>query len=135
MDYPIFRKQMERTKAIGIDWNLSETAFNVRRVQRYNASCLICHGKDAVIKRCTAICGYHICSDLSKCKQTDESIKLNAIKNHSDICAELNSLLKGRCLYCGSGSNIKACSGCKEVHYCSKECQRDDWKIHKKDCK
>ncbi|KAF8800718.1 hypothetical protein BYT27DRAFT_7342339 [Phlegmacium glaucopus] len=28
-----------------------------------------------------------------------------------------------------------ACSACKLVSYCSKECQRDHWKFHKRDCK
>ena len=27
------------------------------------------------------------------------------------------------------------CSRCKKVNYCSKECQRSDWKQHKKQCK
>ena len=27
------------------------------------------------------------------------------------------------------------CSGCKEVHYCCKEHQTEDWKRHKKECK
>ena len=30
---------------------------------------------------------------------------------------------------------IKKCSNCKVIHYCSKECQRNDWPIHKKVCK
>lgn len=28
------------------------------------------------------------------------------------------------------------CSGCKQMHYCGKECQRDDWRAgHKEECK
>jgi len=27
------------------------------------------------------------------------------------------------------------CSSCKEVYYCSKECQKSAWRIHKKECK
>ncbi|KDQ17727.1 hypothetical protein BOTBODRAFT_185817 [Botryobasidium botryosum FD-172 SS1] len=30
---------------------------------------------------------------------------------------------------------IKICSGCKTMGYCSKECQRADWKTHKPICK
>ncbi|KAG0697937.1 hypothetical protein DFH29DRAFT_944009 [Suillus ampliporus] len=30
---------------------------------------------------------------------------------------------------------IKTCSACKLVSYCSKECQENHWRIHKRDCK
>jgi hypothetical protein len=32
--------------------------------------------------------------------------------------------------------NVKMskCGRCKRAAYCSKECQRDHWKIHKLDC-
>ncbi|KAF2870068.1 hypothetical protein BDV95DRAFT_72355 [Massariosphaeria phaeospora] len=30
---------------------------------------------------------------------------------------------------------LKLCGGCRSRRYCSKECQRQDWKIHKQDCK
>jgi len=50
----------------------------------------------------------------------------------------------GRKLLCGlcsklelemaSGSKLLTCSKCKSVRYCSKECQRKDWKQHKKTC-
>jgi len=30
---------------------------------------------------------------------------------------------------------LYACAGCKKVYYCSKECQRTHWEVHKKDCK
>lgn len=33
-----------------------------------------------------------------------------------------------------SGQTFSRCSGCKEVQYCSTDCQRDDWKEHKKFC-
>jgi hypothetical protein len=44
----------------------------------------------------------------------------------------------GRCSYCNKESprmELKNCSRCKFVHYCSKECQIADWRAgHKKDC-
>jgi hypothetical protein len=30
--------------------------------------------------------------------------------------------------------NLKSCSSCHEVQYCSRECQRKHWKVHKPHC-
>lgn len=39
------------------------------------------------------------------------------------------------CAACGLQANLR-CSGCKSMHYCSKECQKSDWKGgHKATCK
>ena len=38
------------------------------------------------------------------------------------------------CHKCESAS-IQRCVRCKSVYYCSRECQRQDWKSHKKECK
>ncbi|KAF9034453.1 hypothetical protein BDZ89DRAFT_1091021 [Hymenopellis radicata] len=29
---------------------------------------------------------------------------------------------------------MQQCSGCKQVFYCNSQCQKADWKIHKKEC-
>lgn len=40
-----------------------------------------------------------------------------------------------RCQYCfKSDEKLSKCSSCNVVHYCSKECQRRDWKTHKVYC-
>ena len=40
-----------------------------------------------------------------------------------------------RCFFCKTEtSNLKICSKCKSVSYCSRDCQRQDWKLHKKYC-
>ncbi|KAF7311513.1 hypothetical protein MKEN_01053600 [Mycena kentingensis (nom. inval.)] len=43
----------------------------------------------------------------------------------------------GRCAVChGKGKpKMQTCSGCGKVRYCSKECQKSDWKEHKSRCK
>ena len=40
-----------------------------------------------------------------------------------------------RCLKEVETKDKGLCSGCKEVHYCCKEHQKEDWKRHKKGCK
>ena len=39
------------------------------------------------------------------------------------------------CDYCGGKSgDLKRCSRCKAVWYCSRNCQKDAWKTHKTRC-
>jgi hypothetical protein len=35
---------------------------------------------------------------------------------------------------CNDGTNLLTCSRCQVVKYCSAQCQRDDWREHKKVC-
>lgn len=35
---------------------------------------------------------------------------------------------------CNVSINLKTCSICKLVEYCSRECQKENWKIHKIEC-
>ncbi|KAI0270594.1 hypothetical protein BC834DRAFT_1031182 [Gloeopeniophorella convolvens] len=39
------------------------------------------------------------------------------------------------CGVCGKEGKMKSCSACYVVRYCSSECQKSDWKEHKKLCK
>jgi hypothetical protein len=39
-----------------------------------------------------------------------------------------------KCALCSFATNQK-CSGCKQLYYCSRACQFDDWKRHKPICK
>lgn len=38
------------------------------------------------------------------------------------------------CVNCGIPSKLK-CTNCKNVFYCTKECQKDHWKKHKNNCR
>ena len=38
------------------------------------------------------------------------------------------------CPYCLTNEAINRCSACKEQSYCSKECQKKHWVVHRVDC-
>ena len=38
-----------------------------------------------------------------------------------------------KCDFCGKGSTLQ-CSRCKRQHYCGRECQKQDWRVHKICC-
>ncbi|KAJ2924329.1 hypothetical protein H1R20_g12757, partial [Candolleomyces eurysporus] len=46
-------------------------------------------------------------------------------------CANVQPELRAACDKLGK----MACSGCKLVSYCSKDCQKEHWKLHKQDCR
>ncbi|RPA85347.1 hypothetical protein BJ508DRAFT_303012 [Ascobolus immersus RN42] len=39
------------------------------------------------------------------------------------------------CKVCEKSNNLMKCGRCNDVFYCSRECQKTDWKKHKVDCK
>ena len=38
------------------------------------------------------------------------------------------------CAVCGIQAILKLCSNCRKIKYCSVECQKKDWPIHKFNC-
>ena len=106
-------------------------------------SCASCGLKVDDMKRC-ADCGLvKYCSrECQKkhwkihkfaCKKASSSTKHKDLEStSSDSCIQDSS----HCNSCGKiASNLKKCGACGRSWYCSQECQRKDWKEHKKVCK
>ena len=59
-------------------------------------------------------------------------------KYHKQICKckeSIESVDKCNNSSCCKKDNLRRCTGCYHVSYCSVKCQTDDWKSHKKQCK
>jgi hypothetical protein len=75
-----------------------------------------------------------------KTVSTSSSMKQLAQENkHSEavqvIDKILNKLTNKKCDFCGSSSyRLKVCSKCWKGSYCSRQCQVQDYKKHKKEC-
>ncbi|PRQ26466.1 putative histone-lysine N-methyltransferase chromatin remodeling SET family [Rosa chinensis] len=50
------------------------------------------------------------------------------------VCVPKNSIADHKCDACFESSNLKKCSGCKIVYYCSSTCQKSEWKLHRLEC-
>ena len=56
--------------------------------------------------------------------------------NDNNNDSSKNKLNGKRCNYCNKiDAKLKKCTRCKQAFYCSKKCQKKDWKNHKKVCK
>ncbi|GBC02154.1 hypothetical protein RclHR1_04480018 [Rhizophagus clarus] len=68
--------------------------------------------------------------DVSRTEDNDETEDYETEKNDKDVKV---------CKRCGKASTVEEgggiCSKCKLVFYCSRDCQKEDWKSHKKECK
>ena len=91
--------------------------------------CCVCSKEGA--KRCSKCKLQYYCS--KECQQSDW-------KNHKAICRKGNSeetsaaMSLETCSVCSKEAS-KKCSKCKLQFYCSKQCQKEDWKNHKAICK
>eukprot|EP01084_Bolivina_argentea_P022855 42511_1 len=58
----------------------------------------------------------------------------NSYGNGNELSLTLMTKWKRMCGSCEGNVAMKRCGACKHVYYCSKECQRNDWKTHKIYC-
>jgi tetratricopeptide (TPR) repeat protein len=65
-----------------------------------------------------------------------EKIKPLLHSNHNSNTERRDIQDKHHCAYCNNMSEqkLKRCARCKDVYYCSTECQKKDWKDHKPKC-
>jgi len=71
-------------------------------------------------------------------RKTFQSYKLNK-KLKEDWRESQSRIIKEQkynvCEQCGTkGNNFKVCGGCQTAYYCSKKCQKKNWKKHKLEC-
>lgn len=57
-----------------------------------------------------------------------------ALKRIKHYAASKINFMNESCQKCGKEANLKKCSGCKFIRYCSQECQKNDWTRHKLKC-
>lgn len=82
----------------------------------------------------------HGASTLIPIPGTNEVWNLNMwthqyIRQHrSDVAHVADALLSCGRPGCMLGDNLKKCSRCETIRYCSPECQKSDWPRHKKEC-
>lgn len=75
-------------------------------------------------------------SDVGEDLQDDSKSKENVRRLLEEKVEDDNNKPKWNiCEYCTTKGCLAKCSRCKGVYYCSKECQVQDWKTHKVNCK
>ncbi|GAB1605295.1 hypothetical protein Ahia01_000811300, partial [Argonauta hians] len=99
------------------------------------AHCAVCQKSDVELKKCTQCSKIWYCS--KKCQRADW-------KNHKTSCQsdkpkdETNPNKEASGAHCArcqiSDVELKKCTQCSKIWYCSKKCQRADWKNHKTSC-
>lgn len=85
--------------------------------------------KECPLKACTKCKRYFYCSKVCQTKDWR--------RHKREECEKR----RGRYGFCGKCSRegtseqpLKACIRCDSFYYCSKDCQKDDWRRHKKEC-
>lgn len=66
--------------------------------------------------------------------QTDAKPGTRLLSVRPHIHAVSARFLEDNCTLCTSEENVRRCTRCKKVAYCSTECQTADWGIHKQEC-
>jgi hypothetical protein len=74
-----------------------------------------------------------ICPSVKEAEQKQEHKEKTS--SSSSSASSSASSVACRCASCGKEGDLKRCSRCKVVSYCSSTCQKNDWVKHKNKCK
>lgn len=81
---------------------------------------------EAVFNESTAIV-----KDAMKAMSAEEREKTESLEKHNDVLDYLGERI---CAHCRTVGASKRCTRCKQVRYCSVDCQRNHWAQHKIAC-
>jgi len=129
------------------DWSKHKTSCPIpmkeERPEKHSSSdstrdvCAACGKASDTLKKCSR------CKNISYCSQ---SCQVNDWSKHKISCQISTKEEKPEdyvpsdhtidmCVVCGKASDtLKKCSRCKNISYCSKNCQLNDWTKHKTNC-
>jgi hypothetical protein len=75
-----------------------------------------------------------ICAHLKLPKGSIEVTEGNAKPKHEGVVLGAIGAVRKTCGGCATSEAKKRCGACQMQFYCSVECQRAHWKVHKKTC-
>lgn len=87
----------------------------------------LCTDKDKIFeiaKRLNTAYNTDLLAEIEE-KTTETAQASNNVENES-----VNARKCGKC----ASNAVKKCANCKDIYYCSKKCQQEDWPQHKKNC-
>ena len=77
----------------------------------------------------------HIAKRMQNFVVKDTVVKMNdTLDSYGEKFHVTLVISKRTCLICGQTHKLKACSACMNTYYCSSECQREDWPVHRNTC-
>ncbi|KAK7483859.1 hypothetical protein BaRGS_00024876 [Batillaria attramentaria] len=97
--------------------------------------CAQCSSKSSSLRRCTRCLEVRYCS--SQCQRQHWPIHKSTCRRPKPTDdTQANFATAKRCACCeSSDSNLRRCTGCLAVWYCSKTCQTQHWSQHKPSCR
>jgi len=113
------------------DTSTLDDMYKCSKTGRPYPPCFVCGNTTIKPKRCSKCLLAYYCS--GKCQKKDwktHKSKCGKIKPYSKIGSLYHS-----CCVCGNTeTEPERCSNCLVAYYCSRKCQKKDWKTHKTVC-